>query len=87
MRTNLLAKLSNEEVNTILPVSDTNTLELVETSSQLNDALNVLEEDSTVLEDANDAIDTWTLNSADGSSQSGPVRGSDIPSRIMARIF
>ena len=57
MKTNLLAKLSNEEVNTILPVSDTNTLELVETSSQLNDALNVLEEDNAVLEDANDAID------------------------------
>ena len=65
MKTNLLAKLSNEEVNTVLPVSDTNTLELVETSSQLNDALNVLEEDNAVLEDANDAIDT--LQEADNT--------------------
>ena len=66
MKTNLLAKLSNEEVNTVLPVSDTDTLELVETSSQLNDALNVLEEDNAVLEDANDAIDT--LQEADNTA-------------------
>lgn len=66
MKTNLLAKLSNEEVNTVLPVSDTNILELVENSSQLNDALNVLEEDNAVLEDANDAIDT--LQEADNTA-------------------
>lgn len=66
MKTNLLTRLSTEEVETILPVSDTNTLELVESSSQLNDALNVLEEDHTVLEDAHNAIDA--LQEADNTA-------------------